>query len=241
MVTMTTELKKAEPFISGKPESVLAGVWRTILKDQRIDNALVIERITAYCESLEQVSVKRRAQIRGNMRTDAFKDGLTLYTFSKLLRALSVDEVQFDFHCKHLRRTSAHRLTLPITDDFVDKKEREEDVKSPLGPFLAKMMFDLGVDYSMFEALLEFYMRRTMKTCTPKTRNDLRAYFRKEFRSDKMSWNSLINGFNFLCVVMVNMTITLKYKYDFRTTHTYKFTLSELAFESDNKDIEDGI
>lgn len=231
MSTKSTELIEAEPFTTGKPDSILAGVWRQILRDQNVDNAMLFEKISMYTDRLTQVPVKRRAQIRGNMRTDAFKDNLTWYTFCKNLRALSIDKVTMTFDCKHIRRTSRHVLEVPLNDDFVTKKDSEDgpsNEPSPLSAFFAKVLYDLGVDYKMFEILLELYMRRTMMDHSPQSKNDLRAYVRKEFRSNKMSWNSLIKGFSFLCILNVELVVTLHHSFGFQTNHTYKFVLGDI-------------
>lgn len=239
MATIPTELAEAAPFTSGKAGRVLAGIWRTILKDKKIDNAMIYEKISIYCDSLTQTTLKRRAQIRGNMRTDALKEDLTLYTFTKNLRALSVQSLEIEFTLKHIRRSSKHILTIPLNDDYVNKSKDGEGEESPLGPFLAEVMFNLGIDYSLFETLLELYMRRTASSISPEAKNDLRAYFRKEFRSTKMSWASLIKGFVFLCVLDVDMKITLTQAYNFKSTHNFKFSLAFIEDFSEIKDKED--
>lgn len=195
-----------------------------------------------YADSLTTLTPKKRAQIRGNMRTDVLKANLTWYTFTKNLRVLNAKNIQFDFNCKHIRRHSNHTLIVDLNDDFVTKsKEDESDVPSPLGPFFAQMMFDLGIDYPMFETLLEFFIYRTGGVNTPQGRNDTRAYIRKEFRSPKMSWISLIKGFTFLCVMEVTMNIRVTYSYGIVSNHRYRFALGDLDHKPSKEEIENGI
>ena len=71
-------------------------------------------------------------------------------------------------------------------------------------------------------------MRRTTMEHSPQSNNDLRAYVRKEFKSPKMSWNSLIKGFSFLCILNVKMHVTLTQSFGFKSIHTYQFALADL-------------
>lgn len=229
MTTKSTELIEAEPFTSGNPDSVLAGVWRQVVKDLQMDDAILLERISMYVDTLKGVPPKRRAQIRGNMRTDIFKENLTWYTFCKNLRILGANVIRIDFKCKHIARRSHHTLMSMLTDDFVNKKENEDDgTPSPMSTFLAEVMFNLNVDYPMFEMLLELFMRRSNMEYSPQNRNDLRAYFRKEFKSPKMSWKSLIKGLSFLCILEVELAVILTYPSGSETTHNYKFKLGDI-------------
>lgn len=231
MTTKSTELIEAEPFTTGKPDSILAGVWRQILKDLQIDNSMLYEKISMYADRLKQVPLKRRIQIRGNMRTDAFKENLTWYTFTKNLRALSADQITMVFDCQHIRRKSTHEFVVILNDDFATKKDSDDpdpNVPSPLSAFFAKVIHDLEVDYKMFELLLELYMRRTMMDQSAQSKNDLRAYVRKEFRSNKMSWNSLIKGLSFLCILDVKLKVTLHNSFGYNTEHKYHFMLGDI-------------
>lgn len=239
MTTKSTELIHADPFTSGKPDSILAGLWRQILRDQKIDNAMLYEKISMYADGLTKVPFKRRAQIRGNMRTDAFKENLTWYTFTKNLRAIHVSSISIEFECRHVRRSSSHTLTVELNDDFAVKDKGtsvDEAEASPLSHFFAEVMFNLGIDYSMFEILLEIYMRRTTTEHSPQSKNDLRAYFRKEFRSTKMSWNSLIKGFSFMCILNVKMHVTLTQSFGFKSSHVYAFALADLDDFNEEKE-----
>ena len=242
MSTKSTELCEAETFTSGNPDSVLAGVWRQILKDLKIDNAMLYEKISMYTETLTKVPPKRRTQIRGNMRTDVHKEALTWYTFTKNLRALNVSLLTIEFECKHIRQTSNHVLITQLNDDFAVKEKDSEDSEepSPLSAFFAEMRFKLGVDYAAFEALLDYYMVRSGMEYTTTSKNEQRAYFRKEFKASKMSWKSLIKGFVFLCVREVKISITLTYGYGMETQHKYSFVLGTLdEYESTDVKKED--
>ena len=229
MTTTKTELYEAAPFTSGNPDSILAGVWRQILKDLQLDDAILLERISMYTDTLKNIPAKRKAQIRGNLRTDVYKENLTWYSFTKNIRVLGATALLMEFHCKHISRHSKHSLRVELNDNFFDKKKpgEDEDV-SPMSAFLSEIMFNLHIDYTMFEMLLELFMRRSNMEYSPQARNDLRAYFRKEFRSPKMSWKSLVKGLSFLCIMEVKMTITLYYGTLSETKHTYEFKLGDI-------------
>lgn len=189
----------------------------------------MVEKITHYTDSLVGLDQKRKSQIKGNIRADILKDSLTWYTFRKNVRTLGAVKMHFTFKCKHTKRDSVHELTEELDDDFVKKDKEEKD--SPLSGFFAKVQYDLGVDYKTFELLLEHFMRRRIpiEDQGPQNKNDLRAYFRKEFKSNRMSWNSLVKGFDFLCVLECEMVLLISYKHEgITSTHTYKFALSEM-------------
>lgn len=238
---MKTELYEAAPFTSGSPDSILAGVWRQILKDMRIDDAILLERISMYVETLKEVPQKRRTQIRGNMRTDVYKENLTWYSFTKNLRILGATSIKMEFRCKHISRYSRHSLLVELNDNFVNKKDENDDGPSPMSAFLSEIMFNLQIDYTMFEMLLELFMRRSNMEYSPQTRNDLRAYFRKEFRSPKMSWKSLVKGLSFLCILEVDMHITLYYGTLHETKHRYKFKLGDIEDIIEDDRVDTGL
>lgn len=220
-----------DPLITGGADSILAGLWRKIICDLDIDDSTLLDKIDKYSKSVSKDLPDRAAQIRGNLRTDVNKDAMTWYTFTKCLRILGVEylEIKFTFH--HTRMQSMHTLRASLDDSFFNENENEEkDNKEPsvLSIFFNGILHQLGVGVTMFESLLEQYMRREKIVINLQNKTHYRGYLKKDFSAPKMSWKSFVKGLIFLCVVKMDMEATLRFKRDQLRTHTYQVILGDI-------------
>lgn len=217
---------------SGGVDSILAGLWRKVLADLEVDDAVLLDRIDRYSKKVTEGFPERAAQIRGNLRTDVYKDAMTWYTFTKCLRVLSVEYFEIDFTLKHLRSTTMHRLKVKLDDSFfIDEKENDEkDPKEPtvLSVFFNEILHQLNVGVNLFEALLEQYMRRAKVTVNVRNRTHIRGYLKKDFSAPKMSWKSFVKGMIFLCVLEMDMKLVLHHRKNYLTAHDYRVILSDV-------------
>lgn len=227
MVTENTNLTRG-PLLAGGVDSILAGLWRQILQDLDIDDSALLDKIDRYSKKITPGKPDKSAQIRGNLRTDVNKDAMTWYTFTKCLRMLGVEYLEIKFTLHHLRLKSLH--TLRVSTEEIDEEEIEKDPKAPseLSAFFKGILHNLGVGLTLFETLLEQYMRREKITVNLRNMTHIRGYLKKDFFAPKMSWKSFVKGMVFLCVLKMDMETTLKLKKDQLTTHRYSVLLGDI-------------
>lgn len=227
MVTENTNLTRG-PLLAGGVDSILAGLWRQILQDLDIDDSALLDKIDRYSKKITPGKPDKSAQIRGNLRTDVNKDAMTWYTFTKCLRMLGVEYLEIKFTLHHLRLKSLH--TLRVSTEEIEEEEIEKDPKAPseLSVFFKGILHNLGVGLTLFETLLEQYMRREKITVNLRNMTHIRGYLKKDFFAPKMSWKSFVKGMVFLCVLKMDMETTLKLKKDQLTTHRYSVLLGDI-------------
>lgn len=231
MITESSVSQMGTGIQSGGVDSILAGLWRKVLQDLEVDDAALLDRIDRYSKKVTTNFPDRAAQIRGNLRTDVYKEAMTWYTFTKCLRVLGVEYFEIDFTLKHLRSITTHRLKVKLDDTFFeDEKDSEEkDTKDPtvLSVFFNEILHQLNVGVHLFEALLEQYMRRAKVTANIRNRTHIRGYLKKDFSAPKMSWKSFVKGMIFLCVLAMDLKMTLHHRKNYQTTHDYRVVLSD--------------
>lgn len=228
---MATEnaITQRGPLLAGGVDSILAGLWRKILLDLDIDDSTLLDKIDRYSKKITPGQPDRSAQIRGNLRTDINKDAMTWYTFTKCLKMLGVEYLEIKFTLHHLRLKSLH--TIRVAMDKIDvEEETEKDPKEPsaLSIFFKGIMHNLGVGLTLFESLLEQYMRREKITVNLRNMTHIRGYLKKDFFAPKMSWKSFVKGMVFLCVLKMDLEATLKLRKDQISIHNYQVLLGDL-------------
>lgn len=229
---MTTESQTyldLQPLSTGGDDSVLAGVWRKIISDLNITESQLFDRIDAYAEKVSKNDSKKASQIRGNLRTDVGKAGMTWFTFTKCLRVLGVEKVDLNFKLKRPCGDSLHDISFELEDNFFEKTDRtKEEDPSVLSVFFQKIRYELGIGIRAFEVLLEDYIRRENIAINLKTKTSARGYLKKDFSSLKMSWRNFIKALVFLCCLKIRIKIVLHFKKKVKTVHTYHVLLSEM-------------
>lgn len=226
------------PIRSGNADSILAALWRKIVMDLDIDDSILEERIDRYARSVTETTPDMLAQVRGNLRTDVGKEGMTWYTFTKCLRVLGTEHLSITFHLHQLRQISTHRLETTLDDSFYSGKPRDEKEPNALCIFFKEVMYEQQIGTVKFEELLELFIRRTRLASQPDIKTKFRGYLRKDFYAPKMSWATLIKGFVFLCTTKLEMTVRLTGRSGRVTTHDYNPILS--SREDYYEEIENG-
>lgn len=221
-----------EPDIrTGTADSILAGLWRQIKKELGVDDTKVENLIDLYSTTLNVDSHEHRTQIRGNLRSELTKDTMTWKTFMKGMKVLRATKVEMTFVLHHVTLISQHTLHLDLTE--VDQEE-DTPKRSQLSDFFHNLLNDLGIDLGKFDRLLSSYMVRSQIPITTKNRTHQRGNLKKEFLGPKLSWRSLIKGFNFLCVVKFEIKLRLHLKNNPPTEHNRIVVLNDIEdFEED--------
>ena len=220
------------PINAGGDDSVLAGIWRKILTDLKVDNAAVYERIERFSKILTVNYPDKTTQVRGNLRNDVNKPGMTWFTFTKCLRMLGVQYFEITFTLHHLRLVSKHTLRVSLSDeDFLGPKEREEnqkeDTPSVLSEFFKEIQQQLSIGVQKFEQLLEEFMRREKLVVNLRNKTNIRGYLKKDFSSPRMSWKNFMKAMVFLCVLTMELDITLHFPKGSLTKHKYTVILGD--------------
>lgn len=220
------------PINAGGDDSVLAGIWRKILTDLKVDNAAVYERIERFSKILTVNYPDKTTQVRGNLRNDVNKPGMTWFTFTKCLRMLGVQYFEITFTLHHLRLVSKHTLRVPLSDeDFLGPKEREEnqkeDTPSVFSEFFKEIQQQLSIGVQKFEQLLEEFMRREKLVVNLRNKTNIRGYLKKDFSSPRMSWKNFMKAMVFLCVLTMELDITLHFPKGSLTKHKYTVILGD--------------
>ena len=227
--TETLTFQEPGRISTGPEDSVLAGIWRQILTDLKVDSTLLSEKINKYAERVTQSKPSKLAQVRGNLRTDVSKTTMTWFTLMKCLRVLDVDFVTMEFKCQHVHRNSAHLLGVKLEDikvDELDEDKSDSTEPNTLSLFFKDILFNLDVGVLLFEELLNRFMARTKIDRNLRSKTNIRGYIKKDFYAPRMSWKNFIKGMNFLCVLRMDLSITLSFRRGRVSTHQYSVQLA---------------
>lgn len=229
MSTETLNLDK-KPLTSGGEDSILAGVWRKVLTDLGVDDSAILDRIDRYANKIMKTHPDKVTQVRGNLRIDVNKKGMTWFTFTKCLRVLGVNKLQIKFTLHHLRKVSVHTLDYELKDDFFDVKDKNKEETEPgaLSTFFKQIQHDLGIGVREFEQLLEYYIRRERLVVDLRNKTNIRGYLKKDFSALRMSWRNFMKAMVFLCVLKMDLQVTLFFPRDITSVHSYKILLNDM-------------
>ena len=224
-----------EPDIkTGTADSILAGLWRQIKKELSVDDVKIESLVDSYATLIHPKNHEDRIQFRGNLRSELSKDTMTWKTFMKGIRVLRVVKMEIYFTLHHVTLVSQHKLTIDLSS-----QEEEEPKRNQLSNFFHTLLNDLGVDLGKFDRLLASYMYRALIPITTKNRTHIRGNLKKELLGPKLTWRSLIKGFNFLCVVKFDMRLRLFIKNLAPTEHVRTVILNDIDdFQEDLKSEE---
>lgn len=204
---------------NGTADTVLAGVWFTILRDLDIDFSRLDDLVEQYSRKMTHLSQAKRTQHYGNVSSDLKDASMTWATFLRGPQHLGAKKMTIDFILRHLRAQSRHRLVVEYPPPNQPEKpiktgEGGKGAKTPteLSLLFMRMLHELGVTMPVFNSLLTSYMRRILRVeTTPSNRTHVRNNFKKEFTHPRLSWASFIKGLDFLTITTVEMEITLEF------------------------------
>lgn len=217
---------------TGAPDSILSGLWRTIRKDFDIDDAKVEDLIFKYANQDKDRNANQKSQLRGNLRGEINKEGMTWDTFAKAMRVLRAKDVSLTFKLKHLRLQSVHSIDLELS------KERGKDEPSQLSMFFHAILHDLGITANIFEKLLRSYMVRSRIPVTAANRTQVRGNLKKELMGPDLSWKGFVKGMCYLCVTEFEILVTITLKNGRCSHHIRTFALNEMEdFQTDLQEI----
>lgn len=221
-----------EPDIkTGTADSILAGLWRQIKKDLGVDDTKVESLIDRYAILVHKDNPQERTQFRGNLRGELSKDTMTWKAFVRGMKVLRANKVEITFVLHHVTLISQHTL-------YMDLEEGDDDSDTPkrsaLSDFFRNLLNDLGIDLGKFDSLLGSYMYRSKIPLTTKNRTHQRGNLKKEFLGPKLTWRSLVKGFNFLCVVKFELRVKLFLKGIAPSEHRRTVVLNDIEdFETE--------
>lgn len=228
-----------EPDIrTGTADSILAGLWRQIKKELDVDDTKVESLIDIYSNTIPADNQEHRTQIRGNLRSELSKDTMTWKTFLKGIKVLRAKRVEMQFVLHHVTLVSQHNLILDIDEE--DHSEEEAPKRNQLSDFFHNLLNDLGIDIGKFDRLLSSYMLRAQIPITTKNRTHLRGNLKKELLGPKLTWRSLIKGFNFLCVVKFEIRTKLFLKNSVSSEHRRVVVLNDIEDFQNIDDLNQG-
>lgn len=232
MATETILFQEPGRITSGSADSILAGIWRQILLDLKVDSTLLGDRINKYAERVTKACPEKLPQVRGNLRTDVGKSNMTWFTLTKNLRVLGVSFVSIKFTCRHVHRNSEHMLGEVLSDPDLETIEDDDDKSNKTEPNTLSLFFNdvlqnLGVGVIMFEELLNRFLQRNKLDLNARNRTNVRGYIKKDFHSPRMTWKTVVKGMNFLCVTTMQMDVTLTFQKGRVTHHKYVVQLSD--------------
>lgn len=200
---------------SGTPDTILAGIWRVILKDFEIDPARLDDLVNSYSRQMTHLDAQKRAQYYGNVLSDLRADQMTWRTFRRGPMILKAKSMTIKLTLHHLRCQTEHKMTVVYgPPNEPEEKPDENGHKQPteLSIFFSNIMNELGVSVSTFNSLLTTYMRRMRIPVTPSNRTYIRGNFKKEFTGLRLSWASFVRGIDFLTVPSFDIEITLEFQ-----------------------------
>lgn len=196
---------------SGTSDAVLAGIWRNILYDLKLDPPRLDDLILNYTKRLEKFDSQKRSQCYGNWSSDLKEEQVTWSTFLRGPRCLNVRKMMMEFTLHHRQYRSVHTLVIdyPAPEDVEPDTPDSNKGPTELSVFFVSIMYDLGVTVEKFNQLLNTFMRRQMLGTTNKS--FLKGNYKKEFLNQRLSWASFIRGLEFLTIPSFDLKITLEF------------------------------
>ncbi len=218
---------------SGTADTVLAGLWRIILKDERIDPARLDDLINQYSRKMTNVDAQTRTQWYGNVASDLKADQMTWRTFKRGPMVLGAKRMEITLILHHLNCRTRHKYVLhyppPDQSEEIDTGDGGKQA-TELSIFYAQILMNLDVSVGTLNRLLRTYMQRRHMRITPANSTYMRGNLKKEIIGKRLSWASFVKGIDLLTVPRFGVEIALFYdnRHKKTTYHGTTITLNDI-------------
>lgn len=212
----------------GQPDSILSGLYRTILHELGIEESRWESLVHKYItRTIKDVSAKELSSVRSNFRNELMKSVMTWKVFNKGLQVINIKEydvgLQVWFNDESRESVSALRtvkLNVPADD-------KQFSYDTALSYLFNQLMVEMHMDPVLYSELLVLYIRRSKVPINQKEISSERGNVNKELTNPRMSWKVSIKGLNFLDVKNFVFVVRLKHFRGDSTSHKRYITLEQ--------------
>lgn len=207
-------LPYGEQISTGAPDSILAGLYREILRDLGIDESRFILRIGKFVQrTTAPEDIKEISSLRGNVRSELMKPVMSWKVFTKGLTVINIRK--FDVSVKVMVkngdvRVAASDLTVLLDPNIIPASKAETNkINNALAKLLRGTFEKLHVTTSRFTELIRQYIIKANIPVNMKKISSARGNIKKELLNDSISWKVFVKGLVFLNVWRFAVTIRL--------------------------------
>lgn len=220
-----------EMITTGKSDSILSGLYRTILYELGIEESRFTTLVHKYVTRMgRDVASQDISSVRGNYVIEFLKTGMTWKVFVKGLQVINITDcniaIQVWFNDPNRPSVSvSHKVQL------LPEKDKPVDFDVALTALFNSLMFAMDVTPSRFNQLLDLHVRRTH---TPNNLNEVsnaKGYLKKELLGSRISWKVFVKSLSFLDASNFVFAVQLHHRTNAVTEHRRSISL-------DHEDIE---
>lgn len=225
-----------EMITSGMPESVLPGMFRTILHDLGIDEVRFDNLLHKYTvktseeqfarekkEGKEPSVSKRISSARSSLRDALMRSVMTWKVLIKGIEALNATEASFGFQ---LWFNDENQPSVSVMKRVVFS-DKEVNTNNVLSDVYSAIMGEMGVTQKRFVELMALYISRANIPRDSAGIASVRAMLQKELLKEGISWKVFVKGLLLLDVRQFVFVIQLKHRRGNFTEHRCSIILDQ--------------
>lgn len=228
-----------EDITTGMPDSILSGLYRTVLKDLGIEETRFITQVNKYIQKRETTGeTKDVSSVKGTLRNELLKSVMTWKVFTKGLQVINVATCQIGVEVYF---NDKRRSPVAVTKTLHLLTPRGEDIARDdtfLSGLFRDLMFAMGTSHERFAELLALYVRRAGIPANLKELASARGNIKKELFSPKMTWKVFIKGLVLLDVSEFIFAVRLDHRRGDSTIHRRSIILDQMTDETGDDDEE---
>ena len=226
MDSQPTALLPYESDISaGPPESILAGIYRAILRDLDVERRTFWNLINRYIsKSMSGMSADSVSSTQTNNRNDYLRSMMTWKVFIKGFYILSVKKIDITMRVVITHNNQEREAKASHTIDFkqanVITEKVLEQYNEELGKILELLRFDFGFTAEEFHGLLKKHSIDAQGAeLSMEKGKSLQHSARTMLLSKKVSWKTFIKCLYILNVKKLEVGILIYHRNGKQTTH----------------------
>lgn len=222
-----------EEITTGMPDSILSGLYRTVLNDLGIEEVRFINLVHKYIERTSSpTGAKELSSVKGNFRNELLKSVMTWKVFVKGLQVINIVKCRIGIQVWFNDQTKESISVAADLQLFTPKEHKEvpRDDKF-LSEIFRQMMFVMNVDTARFQQLMALYIKRSHVPRNMREISSARGNIKKELMNEKMSWKVFVKGLVFLDIAEFVIAIDLYHRRGDITTHRRAIILDQMADE----------
>lgn len=215
-----------EEIRTGTPDSILSSLYRLALHENGMDEPSFYIRIDKYVNrTVSAEDIKELSSIKGNLRKELMKAGMTWKVFIKGFLVLNI--VKFDIAVKVKitdEETTGEAVRTIVLDKTVNSEKEIGKTESTLRSLFADLMLNLRIDTEKFNELINRYILSAKIPLNVRDISSTRGNIKKEILKSPMSWKIFIKGLMFLNVEKLEIIIRLHQASGKVSTHSRKIS-----------------
>lgn len=228
-----------EQITTGMPDSILSGLYRTVLNDLGIEEVRFVNLVHRYIERTTAPSgAKELSSNKGNFRNELLKSVMTWKVFVKGLQVINVVNCRVGIQVWF---NNPDQPTISVAKDmqlFTPKEHKELPRDDGfLSTMFGQLMLAMNMNQVKFQQLMALYIKRSHVQRNMVAISSARGNIKKELMNKKISWKVFIKGLVVLDVSHFVFRVDLTHRRGDITTHSRSIIIDQMPDQmSDDSD-----